>query len=293
MNGLKISNLTQETLLGPAFRLLKGTRSNYAELEYDFEECYKALSEKLDWENPEGGDYPFDLTKPLPLCNTPKNGCRNGILYRGRSRKDKYKDEGPSAGSDRVFKKRMTSKDAKPTTGPKSKDSTSGSSKGKKSHPKSSRKNVQSIVPEFEVVDTNMPQDQGGNLGNDDDEPRKESVSKRDWFTKPTRPQEPTDPNWNIGKTPMKGPTQSWLMTLSSSSSTDKSLKAHVPIMLNWNMILKNVTRLFQKNLIGRIQKAGTIHLILPNPFLYVTPPKMGVAIEYCTGALLHNITAL
>ncbi|GKD10483.1 hypothetical protein Tco_1190168, partial [Tanacetum coccineum] len=55
LNGLKIENLTQEVLLGPAFRLLKGTRSNYAELEYDFEECYKALSEKLDWENPEGG----------------------------------------------------------------------------------------------------------------------------------------------------------------------------------------------------------------------------------------------
>ncbi|GKE24688.1 hypothetical protein Tco_1436200 [Tanacetum coccineum] len=67
MNGLKITNLTQETLLGPAFRLLKGTRTNFAELEYDFEECYKALSEKLDWENPEGGDYPFDLTIPLPL----------------------------------------------------------------------------------------------------------------------------------------------------------------------------------------------------------------------------------
>ncbi|GJW13866.1 hypothetical protein Tco_0017999 [Tanacetum coccineum] len=48
-------------------RLLKGIRSNYIELEYDFEECYKALSEKLDWENPEGGDYPFDLSKPLPL----------------------------------------------------------------------------------------------------------------------------------------------------------------------------------------------------------------------------------
>ncbi|GKD10016.1 hypothetical protein Tco_1189701, partial [Tanacetum coccineum] len=67
MNGLKTNNLTQETLLGPAFRLPKDTCSNYAELEYDFEECYKALSEKLDWENPEGGDYPFDLTKPLPL----------------------------------------------------------------------------------------------------------------------------------------------------------------------------------------------------------------------------------
>ncbi|GKB72931.1 hypothetical protein Tco_0934343 [Tanacetum coccineum] len=72
MNGLNISNLTQETLLGPAFILLKGTRKNYAKLEYDFEECYKALSEKLDWENPEGSDYPFDLSKPLPLITRGK-----------------------------------------------------------------------------------------------------------------------------------------------------------------------------------------------------------------------------
>ncbi|GJY17006.1 hypothetical protein Tco_0387428, partial [Tanacetum coccineum] len=39
----------------------------YAELEYDFEECYKALSGKLDWKKPKGGDYSFDLSKPLPL----------------------------------------------------------------------------------------------------------------------------------------------------------------------------------------------------------------------------------
>nr|GEX82641.1 hypothetical protein [Tanacetum cinerariifolium] len=76
MNGLKITNLTQETLLGPALKLLKGTRTNYAELEYDFEECYMALSEKLDWENPEGDDYPFDLTKPLPLV---MNGNRQMV----------------------------------------------------------------------------------------------------------------------------------------------------------------------------------------------------------------------
>ncbi|GJX84204.1 hypothetical protein Tco_0334978 [Tanacetum coccineum] len=70
LNGLKIENLTQEVLLGPAFRLLKGTRSSYVKLEYNFKECYKALSEKLDWENPEGGDYPFDLSKPLPLITS-------------------------------------------------------------------------------------------------------------------------------------------------------------------------------------------------------------------------------
>ncbi|GKA44301.1 hypothetical protein Tco_0737025 [Tanacetum coccineum] len=58
---------------GPAFRLLKGTRSNYAELEYDFEECYKALSKKLDWENPESDEYLFDLSKPLPLITRGKH----------------------------------------------------------------------------------------------------------------------------------------------------------------------------------------------------------------------------
>ncbi|GJT22292.1 hypothetical protein Tco_0892229 [Tanacetum coccineum] len=73
LNGLKIKNLNQEILLGPAFRLLKGRRSNYAELEYEFEECYKALSKKLDWENPKGGDYPFDLFKPLPLITRGKH----------------------------------------------------------------------------------------------------------------------------------------------------------------------------------------------------------------------------
>nr|GFA05619.1 hypothetical protein [Tanacetum cinerariifolium] len=57
----------QEGNLGPTFRLHKGICTNYAELEYDFEECYKSPSKKLDWENPEGGDYPFDLTKPLPF----------------------------------------------------------------------------------------------------------------------------------------------------------------------------------------------------------------------------------
>ncbi|GKA93208.1 hypothetical protein Tco_0815194, partial [Tanacetum coccineum] len=61
-----------EGIQGPASRLLKDTHKNYAELEYDFEECYKALSEKLDWENPEGGDYPFDLSKPLPLITRKK-----------------------------------------------------------------------------------------------------------------------------------------------------------------------------------------------------------------------------
>ncbi|GJY18160.1 hypothetical protein Tco_0389651 [Tanacetum coccineum] len=37
------------------------------ELEYNFQECFNALTDKLDWNNPKGDCYPFDLSKPLPL----------------------------------------------------------------------------------------------------------------------------------------------------------------------------------------------------------------------------------
>ncbi|GJX15995.1 hypothetical protein Tco_0216827 [Tanacetum coccineum] len=49
------------------FNLLKGTYKCRVELEYHFEECYKAVTDRLDWTNPEGHEYPFDLNKPLPL----------------------------------------------------------------------------------------------------------------------------------------------------------------------------------------------------------------------------------
>ncbi|GJZ32318.1 hypothetical protein Tco_0577754 [Tanacetum coccineum] len=67
MNHLKIDKMTQEHLVGPTFNLLKGTCKSRVKLEYNFEECYKALTDRLDWNNPEGKEYPFDLSKPLPL----------------------------------------------------------------------------------------------------------------------------------------------------------------------------------------------------------------------------------
>ncbi|GKD84517.1 hypothetical protein Tco_1355671, partial [Tanacetum coccineum] len=48
LNGLKIENLTQDILLGLAFNLLKGTCSSSIELEYNFQECFNALTDKLD-----------------------------------------------------------------------------------------------------------------------------------------------------------------------------------------------------------------------------------------------------
>ncbi|GJW31867.1 reverse transcriptase domain-containing protein [Tanacetum coccineum] len=67
MNHLKIDNLTQQHLVGPTFNLLKGTCKSRVELEYHFEECYKAVTDRLDWTNHEGHQYPFNLSKLLPL----------------------------------------------------------------------------------------------------------------------------------------------------------------------------------------------------------------------------------
>ncbi|GKA24325.1 hypothetical protein Tco_0710358 [Tanacetum coccineum] len=67
MNRLNVTTLTPELLAGPTFELMKGTCKSLTELEYFCEEVYKATTEKLDWTNPEGRQYPHNLRKPLSL----------------------------------------------------------------------------------------------------------------------------------------------------------------------------------------------------------------------------------
>ncbi|GJT58259.1 hypothetical protein Tco_0993313 [Tanacetum coccineum] len=79
MNHLKINNLTQQHLVGPTFNLLKGTCKSRVKLEYHFEECYKVVTDHLDWTNLEGHQHVFNLSKPLPL-----------IEVQGRQKKKNY-----------------------------------------------------------------------------------------------------------------------------------------------------------------------------------------------------------
>ncbi|GKC47036.1 hypothetical protein Tco_1064758 [Tanacetum coccineum] len=205
-----------------------------------------------------------------------------------RGRKDKDKDEDPSAGSDRGLKKRKTSKDAEPTTGPKKKDSTSGSSKGTKSQPKSTGKSVQSEEPVFEVADSDMPQDQAGNLGDNEDEPRDETASRRDWFKKPTPPQEPTDPDWNVGKTTKEGPTQTWLMNLAASNPTDKSLKDFDELMstpIDFSSFVLNGLKI--KNLTQEILLGPAFRLLKGTRSNYA---ELEYDFEECYKALLEKL---
>ncbi|GJW59987.1 hypothetical protein Tco_0109322 [Tanacetum coccineum] len=66
-NCLHKEKITKSDLEGPTFKLLKGKYKNYIKLEYNFEECYRALTDHIDWINPVGERVPYDLSKPLPL----------------------------------------------------------------------------------------------------------------------------------------------------------------------------------------------------------------------------------
>ncbi|GJV54180.1 hypothetical protein Tco_1449921 [Tanacetum coccineum] len=63
----KIPKLPWADLVGLAFNLLKGTYKSCVELEYNMEECYRVLTDQLDWANLEGHKSLVDMSKPLPL----------------------------------------------------------------------------------------------------------------------------------------------------------------------------------------------------------------------------------
>ncbi|GJV04295.1 hypothetical protein Tco_1337864 [Tanacetum coccineum] len=67
MNRLKVDTLTPKLLTGPTFELMKRSCKILVELKYLFEEVYKSTTDQLDWNNPDGQQYPHDLRKPLPL----------------------------------------------------------------------------------------------------------------------------------------------------------------------------------------------------------------------------------
>nr|GEY29925.1 hypothetical protein [Tanacetum cinerariifolium] len=79
INRIKVDRLTPELLAGPTYELMKGSCKSLVELEYHLEEVFKAITDQLDWVNPEGQQYPHNLLKPLPLI--PNNQGRRVIPF--------------------------------------------------------------------------------------------------------------------------------------------------------------------------------------------------------------------
>ncbi|GJV03906.1 hypothetical protein Tco_1337475 [Tanacetum coccineum] len=345
MNRLKIKNLTQEVLLGPAFDLLKGTCNTYAELEYDFKECYKALSEgsstddintsitktkvaKYDLQGIEdmvpnlwsrvktqkrlgvccvvkqkrqsypglqssgpkplirASDYTETLKKEVGLPtwqwqHVTRKVVEEGVMFiqgffevgdktviralvnaslgtwQFTSQRlcclttlsfpaffhavsgflsfwasfssfsaveypnpmGQDKDEDPFTGSDQRLKKRKTSKDTE----------------------------AQKEEPVFEVADTEMPRNQGSNLGNTYEEPKDTAAPSHDWFTKPKGPPTSTDLEWNKSKTLKEGPTQSWISTISHAEEPSTTFNQLMSTPIDFYAYIMN--RLKIKNL--------------------------------------------
>ncbi|GKD98266.1 hypothetical protein Tco_1382163, partial [Tanacetum coccineum] len=71
MNRLKLEKITKDDLVGPVYKLLKGTCKSSIELEYNMDQCYNALTDQLDYTNPKGDTCPYNLSKPLPLQGSP------------------------------------------------------------------------------------------------------------------------------------------------------------------------------------------------------------------------------
>ncbi|GJY43005.1 hypothetical protein Tco_0431218 [Tanacetum coccineum] len=81
LNRIKIDTLTPELLAGPTFELMKGSCKSLVELEYFFEEVCKATTDQLDWNNPKGQQYPYDLHKPLPLIPNTRGRRTKAVDY--------------------------------------------------------------------------------------------------------------------------------------------------------------------------------------------------------------------
>nr|GFA75829.1 hypothetical protein [Tanacetum cinerariifolium] len=91
--------LTLELLAGPTYELMKGSCKSLVELEFFLEEVYKATTDQLDSNNPEGQQYPHDLLKPLLLIPNSRGHCvipfdyfiNNDLEYlRGGASSSKY-----------------------------------------------------------------------------------------------------------------------------------------------------------------------------------------------------------
>nr|GEV99204.1 hypothetical protein [Tanacetum cinerariifolium] len=54
INRLNVDTLTPKLLAGPTYVLMKGSCKSLVELEFFLEEVYKATTDQLDWNNPEG-----------------------------------------------------------------------------------------------------------------------------------------------------------------------------------------------------------------------------------------------
>ncbi|GKF55800.1 hypothetical protein Tco_0166140 [Tanacetum coccineum] len=125
--------------------------------------------------------------------NDMDQGLADSIKQKKRQHDDADKDEGPTTGLDRGLKRHRTRKGTETSR----KTSTSkDSSKGKSLT--TSSKSVKSAKNRTKFDNTDMPMDQGEDLGKTNEQPKDEAIPNNDWYKKSISDTSP-DPEWNEG----------------------------------------------------------------------------------------------
>ncbi|GKC65076.1 hypothetical protein Tco_1097674 [Tanacetum coccineum] len=115
-----------------------------------------------------------------------------------RHRDDEDKDEEPSVGSNRGYKRRRAGKEPESTSAPKERTSktTGKSTEGSKSHHKSAGESDQAKEPMHTVKDLEEPTHQEFETRVTKDQPNEKTFQHPNWFQKPAKPPTPNR-DWN------------------------------------------------------------------------------------------------
>ncbi|GJY48007.1 hypothetical protein Tco_0437963 [Tanacetum coccineum] len=65
------TELTQADFEGQAYEFVKAFYPDVVHLQFQMEECYKMLTNQIDWAYPEGNQVRIDISRPLPLSGPP------------------------------------------------------------------------------------------------------------------------------------------------------------------------------------------------------------------------------
>ncbi|GJS91871.1 hypothetical protein Tco_0774507 [Tanacetum coccineum] len=102
-----------------------------------------------------------------------------------------------------------------------------------------------------------MPQDQGDDMGNTEDQPNVEEASKHDWFKKPERPPTP-DHDWNAGKQIDFRPPQTWISKMAKAGKPPTTFDELMSTLIEFSAyVLHNLKKCY---------KDGTDKLDWTNP---------------------------
>nr|GFA57746.1 hypothetical protein [Tanacetum cinerariifolium] len=172
---------------GPTYKLMKGSCKSLMQLKFLLEEVYKAITDQLDWVNPEA--YESDKIILDTYGDT--------VTLKRRRKDDADKDEEPSIGPDRGSKRRKKGKEPESASAPKEKATRSTT---------------------FEMEEPSHPEfDIGAN-----DQPIVESSQHPEWFSQQKKP--PTlDRDWNKTLSAAHRSIQPWISDLAKLSNSRSS----------------------------------------------------------------------